>query len=176
MFRKFLAILSILFILPLTALEVQAKPWRGIVPLKSTRADVERLLGLPGKHGRYQFENERAYIHYTGGGPCDPVNTCLCVVSKDTVMSIYVELEVEMRFSTLKLAKKKYKKFVSPQDRTVATYSNEKDGIVYTVDEEHDEVIAIEYFPSDKDCQEAIQRRNRAAKRSARTALNILRT
>ena len=42
----------------------EAKSWRGITPLKSTRADVERLLGQPNGLGRYQFENERAYILY----------------------------------------------------------------------------------------------------------------
>jgi hypothetical protein len=31
----------------LTALSTRAKDWRGIVPLHSTRADVERLLGPP---------------------------------------------------------------------------------------------------------------------------------
>ena len=31
---------------------VQAKEWRGIVPLKSTRADVERLLGKTNGLGR----------------------------------------------------------------------------------------------------------------------------
>jgi hypothetical protein len=51
------------------AMLVQAKEWRGIVPLKSTRADVERLLGKPNGPGRYEFENERAYIDYAKG--CD---------------------------------------------------------------------------------------------------------
>jgi hypothetical protein len=43
-------------------------------------------------------------------GPCCPVNGCLCFVPDDIVISINVELEVEMRFSTLKIDKKKYKK------------------------------------------------------------------
>lgn len=80
------------FCLPTIA---QAKGWRGIVPLKSTRADVERLLGVPGKHGRYQFDEERAYVNYAGPGPCCPVNGCLCFVPDDIVISINVELEVE---------------------------------------------------------------------------------
>jgi hypothetical protein len=159
-----------LLTLMLTAVETEAKGWRGIVPLKSTRADVERLLGLPGKHGRYQFENERAYIDYAGPGPCAPENACLCAVSEDTVISIHVQLEVEMRFSALKLDKKKYKKFVSPQDRRVATYSNRKDGIIYTIDEKHDDVTAIEYLPTAKDCEQALKRQNRNAKRPAKTS------
>jgi hypothetical protein len=175
MIVKSVSILGMLLTLTLTAVKAEAKGWRGIVPLKSTRADVERLLGLPGKHGRYQFENERAYIDYAGTGPCAPENACLCTVSEDTVLSIYVELEVEMSFSALKLNKKKYKKFVSPQDRTVATYSRDKDGIIYTVNEEHDEIIAIEYYPTTKDCEQALKRQNRNAKRPAKTSSKHLR-
>ena len=169
---KVLNILVMLLTLTLTAVEADAKGWRGIVPLKSTRADVERLLGLPGKHGRYEFENERAYIEYAGTGPCAPENACLCTFSEDTVLSIHVELEVEMRFSTQKLDKKKYKKFVSPQDRTVASYSNRKEGIIYTVDEEHDDVTDIQYLPTTKDCEQALKRQNRNAKRPAKTSSN----
>jgi hypothetical protein len=135
----------------------KAKAWRGIVPLKSTRADVERLLGLPGKYGRYQFDEERASIDYAGKGPCNPVNTCLCFVSEDTVISIHVMLEVERRFSGLNIESKKYEKHVSPQDPNVATYSNDEEGIIYTVNEENDDVTAIEYLPTAKDCKEIIR-------------------
>lgn len=144
----------------LPTMNPQAKEWRGIVPLKSTRADVERLLGSPGAHGRYQFKNERAYIHYAEGS-CNRVNDCLCLVSEDTVSSIYVQLEVEMRFSTLQLDKTKYKKYTSPQNPAIATYSNDEEGIIYTVDEENDDVIAIEYLPSAKDCQDIVKNRRR---------------
>ena len=64
---------TILKVIPIFALclycakLVQAKEWRGIVPLKSTRADVERLLGKPNGLGRYEFDNERAYIDYAKG-------------------------------------------------------------------------------------------------------------
>jgi hypothetical protein len=93
---------SICLMLLLTA-SSQAKEWRGIIPLKSTRADVERLLGKPGAHGRYQFENERAVIDYAEGS-CDKANNSReCLVSVDTVLTIYVTLEVEMRFSKLNL-------------------------------------------------------------------------
>ena len=162
----------LLLTLILTAVEADARGWRGIVPLKSTRADVERLLGLPGKHGRYQFENERAYINYRGTGPCAPENVCSCTVPEGTVLSIHVALEVEMSFSALRLDKKKYEKYVSPQDPTVATYSNEKDGIIYTVDQKHDDITDIQYLPAEKDCEQALKRQNRDAKRRARTLNN----
>ncbi len=163
--RYLLGIIAILlaFCLPTIA---QAKAWRGIVPFKSTRADVERLLGLPGKHGRYQFDRERASIEYASAGPCHPVNGCLCFVSENTVTSIYVELEVEMRFSTLKIDMKKYKKYISPQNPALASYSNDEEGIIYTV--EDDDVTAIEYLPTAKDCQDVMRRAKPAGVQSSR--------
>jgi hypothetical protein len=139
--------------LPIVA---QGKGWRGIVPLRSTRADVERVLG-PGKNDHYQFDEERVHVNYVEG-ECNPVNGCLCFVPKGTVISIYVQPEVEMRFSKLNIDKKKYEKFVSSKDPNVATYSNDKEGIIYTVNEENDDVIAIEYLPTAKDCQDVMRR------------------
>jgi len=158
MARAPLTTIGIFVALLISAINVRAEAWRGIVPLQSTRADVERLLGKPGEHGRYQFDKERAYIEYAGTGPCAKVNRCLCKVSEDTVISIYVELEVEMSFSGLKLDQRNYKKFISRGDRTVATYSNHRKGIIYTVDEKDDDVTAIEYLPTAKDCKNVSRR------------------
>jgi hypothetical protein len=163
---KSLSFIGMVLVLMLTTVKAQVGGWRGIVPLKSKRADVERLLGQPGKHGRYQFERERAYINYAGAGPCHPNNTCLCFVTEDIVISIRVELEVEMRFSTLKIDKKKYKKYISPQNPDLASYSNDEEGIIYTV--EDDDVTAIEYLPSAKDCQDVMRRAKRAGVQSSR--------
>src|SRR5712691_11509742 len=62
---KNLAIRFVFLLLPLTVFagNVNAEPWRGIVPLKSTRSDVERLLGkpLPGNmnfYVTYKLESE----------------------------------------------------------------------------------------------------------------------
>jgi len=51
-----------------------AKEWRGIVPLKSTRADVERLLGEPKQKSSfayyYRFHDELAVVWFQSR-PCD---------------------------------------------------------------------------------------------------------
>ena len=73
------------------------------------------------------------------------------------MISIYVELEIEMSFSGLKLDKKHYTKFINRKDPTIATYSNEEIGIIYTVDEKNDDVTAIEYLPTAKDCQDVLR-------------------
>jgi len=52
-----LATLILLFAVVCIAVKVNAEPWRGIVPLKSTRLDVERLLGKP-QPGEMRFSFE----------------------------------------------------------------------------------------------------------------------
>lgn len=74
--RYLLGIIAILlaFCLPTIA---QAKAWRGIVPLHSTRADVERLLGEPATSSLvakcrcfYDLGDETVTILYANGLGC----------------------------------------------------------------------------------------------------------
>ncbi len=148
----------------------QGKGWRGIVPLRSTRGDVERLFG-PGTNDHYQSDQERVHVNYAGEGNCNPVNGCVCLVRKDTVISIYVQPEYEMSFSKLNLDRKKYEKYASPEDPTVATYSNDREGIIYTVDEKNDDVMAIEYLPTDKDCKDLLRNKARVKKSRQNTRI-----
>lgn len=56
----------------LVASDTEAKSWRGIVPLQSTRTDVERLLGRS-KNDIYKVEDQVVYIEYSRF-PCDHHN------------------------------------------------------------------------------------------------------
>lgn len=71
-----------------------------------------------------------------------------------------------MRFSALKIDKKKYEKYISPQNPALVSYSNEEEGIIYTV--EDDDVTAIEYLPAAKDCQDVLRRAKPAGVQSSR--------
>lgn len=157
-------------LLPQTA---WSKDWRGIVPLKSTRADVERRFGKPDKWGGYDVKNERVSFEY-GGGPCKGIylalgkDNCKCLAAEDAVMSIFVEPKVTRRISDLKLDMTKYRRApVSPFPQTFV-YENEADGIVYTVDESEDELMHITYYPSSADCQDIIAKRAPAIRNSWR--------
>src|SRR6266480_478089 len=108
-FEKMVRFVAFCIVLALSAINSSAKEWRGIVPMRSTRADVERLLGPPGEHGRYQFENERGYVEYATGS-CHDKNNCLCFIPEDTVLNVYVQLETFLRFSSIKLNKRNYEK------------------------------------------------------------------
>lgn len=133
-----------------------AKEWRGIVPLKSSRGDVERLLGAPNTLGRYQFDKERAYIDYAKG--CDQMNDCLCLVPKDTVISIFVTLENDLKIADLKLNLTKFMKTRGTHLPGMVNYTNEEDGISYTVDEDDNEVTHIAYLPTRRDCRRLVNR------------------
>jgi hypothetical protein len=58
----------ICFLLVISERAVTAKEWRGIVPLKSTRVDVERLLGAPTKSSQsslyYNLSREIVVIEF----------------------------------------------------------------------------------------------------------------
>ena len=160
---KILIIVSMLTIvfLPQT---VSAKDWRGVVPLKTTRAEVERRFGKPDEKGWYEIKDERASFDY-GDGPCKGLylslgeDNCKCLADDTAVMSIFVQPTVKRKISELRLNVKQYNKIaISPFPDTFA-YENLEEGIVYTVDELEDEVKHITYYPSYSDCREIIAKR-----------------
>jgi hypothetical protein len=154
MWRISIGAILTLLVFTVTA-DCYAKSWRGITPLKSTRADVERLFGKPNDRGRYEMENERAYIIYSEG-PCivgyqnlgKP--KCECFVEEGTVLRIAVSLD-----SAVALPKMDMTKFSRKQLRSnlrLFTYSDLTDGVVYTVNESNRTLTDIDYWPSAADC------------------------
>ena len=145
------------------ATTVVGKEWRGLTPLKSTRADVERSLGKPNELGRYESQNERVIITYSEG-PCNGafgglINAnCECLVAKDIVLKIAVTFDSPVKVSKLRIDKKKYERTaVDAAYRPTATYSDFTEGIVYTIRESDDAVMNIDYFRSAKDCEDVIR-------------------
>ena len=100
----------------------EAKQWRGITPLKSSRAEVESLLGKPNELGFYQIENDRAIIFYSEG-QCENPDKCECVVPKDTVLKINVTFEYGLKLSKFNLDNGRYTKDKAPSDPQ-STYSD----------------------------------------------------
>lgn len=154
-----LGVMGALLVLAM-ARESNAKSWRGITPIKSTRTDVERLLGKPNDLGRYEIENERAYIFYSNG-PCNrgyqnlAKQKCECLVEKDTVLRIAVTLERHVAASAIDKAKLSRKPLRS--NVPMSTYSDLADGVVYTVDESERTLTAIDYWPSATDCTQIVR-------------------
>lgn len=113
--------------------------------------------------GRYEFEDERAYIEYAKG--CDQLKVCLCLVPKDTVISIFVTLESDLKLSQVKIDGSEYKKSRSVHLPSIVNFTNDEEGITSTVDEADGDVMHITYLPAAGDCQKLIHRALRAPRR-----------
>jgi hypothetical protein len=141
-------------LLPVLCISSRAKEWRGIVPLHSTRTDVERLLGLP-KTDRsdtivYETDEERISIEFSKG-PCN-VEFSSWNVSAGTVISIWVTPKLpRLNTRDLHLNQKGYIKFRDDHRLEVVHYRNEAEGIEYNVHEETGEIGLIKYFPAAAD-------------------------
>jgi hypothetical protein len=139
-----------------------AKEWRGIVPLKSMRIDVERRFGKPDKWGNYQVGDERVGFDYSDG-PCTDLyralgkDNCYCLLKIGTVTSISVKPTAQRRVSDLKLDMEKFKRTpISPFPYTFE-YSNRTEGITYEVDESDNTIRNIEYYAAAVDCENIIK-------------------
>lgn len=138
---------ALLVILP-TCAQVTAAPWHGVTPLRSTRADVARLLGPPNLDGRYyEIDNFTVHIDYSDG-PCQKGRSGWNV-PRDTVVSLSLAPTQELKFATLKIDKKKYKKSQDAELPEVIYYTNEAEGVTISVSE--GEVRNIYYTPAAKD-------------------------
>ncbi|HZN07866.1 MAG TPA: hypothetical protein VFB65_13820 [Pyrinomonadaceae bacterium] len=123
--------------------------WRGIVPLHSTRADVERLLGQPTEPCRciYKTDDEVIRVEYAVRG-CEN-NSSGWNVARDTVVSLRVTPKKWQRFSDLGFDEKEFTKRVE-FDNPTTHYTNKAKGVRYTVTE-MGMVYYVTYIPATKD-------------------------
>jgi hypothetical protein len=129
-----------------------AKPWRGIVPLHTTRVAVEEKLGPPsmdrGDTVVYEYQDERASIEYSKG-PCS-VEFSPWNVPRDTVLSIWITPKSYLTAAHVE-SDKNMKKVRDEHRPQVIYYINEKDGIEYSVDEQTNLVGLVRYLPAAAD-------------------------
>lgn len=122
--------------------------WRNkfrIVPLHSTRADVERLYGVSDDSCRcvYRTVNETIDVTYATtpcGGPTFGWN-----VPNDTVLSFTVTLHIMPRLSESALDLNGFVQRYSPEDVATTYYTNVEKGILLAVQDGR--VINVKYFP-----------------------------
>lgn len=127
----------------------KAKEWRGIVPLQSTRADVERLLGDASAKKQlttYQTKQEAVSVLYASGPPCGNDAGSEWNVPKDTVVSITVSPKDRVSLSELKIDLTTYDRSSGVHRPNIITYLNKQEGI--RIETFQDEVMSITYFPS----------------------------
>jgi hypothetical protein len=123
--------------------------WRGIVPLHSTRADVERLLGQSTEPCRcvYRTDDEVIRVEYADRGcKIDPSGW---KVARDTVVSFRLTPKKWQRFSDLGVDEKEFTKSIE-FDNPTRHYTNKEKGVRYTVTETG-MVYDVTYTPATKD-------------------------
>ena len=152
----------------LMAIRANAEPWRGIVPLKSTRSDVERLLGKPSPgnmkfYVTYELESEQVRVRYADKTLCTRTDDCECHVPDDTVLTVVVRLKNKPKFSTLGLDMSKFHPIVNPENPNNVAYSNSDAGIMYVTSKRDDLVSYVQYSPTAQDCFDANKGRSISA-------------
>jgi len=132
----------------LTARVTQAKEWRGVVPLHSSRADAERLFGQSrSDYWQYDFEEERAHITYADG-QCEEGLPGGWNVPKDTVIEIYTVPKKDLKLSDVLTPGKDYRQIRAAHTQHIY-YVDAEEGVRYTV--MGGMVQSISYIPSAKD-------------------------
>jgi hypothetical protein len=127
--------------------------WKGIAPLHSSRADVERLLGTPSTPCKnlcsYETKSEVVLVRYSGDS-CTNNEDNRWRVPAGTVISVTINLQERPRFSNLKLNRKKFTKTNDPELHGYTSYTSAELGVHYSVNAEG-RVYSINWFPSLKD-------------------------
>src|SRR5215217_5430904 len=108
--KGYLFCLSILLV---STVPTFAKSWRGIEPAHSTSGDVERLLGPPNVEKSkfswtYDFPEERAFIHFSSGEPCEEGLADGWKFPKDTVVYIEIYPGAESKWADVRTPGKDY--------------------------------------------------------------------
>jgi hypothetical protein len=154
--KETLRILLLASLLGGLVLVVTAETWNGLTPLKSTRGDVERILGLPTAHGFYQLEVGKVRIFYGAGDR--EADTCWGRAPVEVVTRISISLDVTFPISqirnrsSLQLTRNSH----HPDN---ATYSDEKKGIQYHFGMDDGEVYDLTYWPNKKDCDNHVNQK-----------------
>ena len=142
---KGLLLLLVLFVLAQGAL---AAEWRGIIPLRSTRADVVRLFGecANAEVGcEFMLPNEEILITFS------TVDTCPAGVPPHTVLIVQRELQTGTTLQALGLDQRRFESFnpAFRRDRDYRGYMDEKSGLL--LKSFRGEIFQINYIPTKKE-------------------------
>ena len=149
--RRIIQIIAVLLFAafqPAFSGQVPQRGWQGIVPLHSTRTEVEAKLGKPSGacQCRYETSNEAVVVDYAKG-PCKG-SPHGWNVAAGTVLQFTVLPKLKLSLAQLGLKEKEYARSEGIGE-TAVYYTSVPAGIKYSV---HDsEVHSISYIPSRSD-------------------------
>ena len=135
-----------IFIAIATSQVCPSKGWRGIIPLKSTRADVERILGPPTDKSLLTYLPDKSVVVQYSLRPCDDGWN----VPPDTVIAFGIRLDPRVPIADLRLDLTKYKKVRGDSDVSDDFYyKDEEAGFAISVRDGM--VVEYVYEPTAKD-------------------------
>ncbi len=147
--KLFCLVVFVLLIPASRVLTCGQQSWKGIVPLVTTKEQIEKTLGHPNAGGFYEFDDKRVFIKYVET-QCEEIKRCDCLVPRGTVQFVDIEIYYDLYLKDLKLNKKVFTKTRNSHLPDVYTYSNHKSGLVYEVQD--GKVTHIYYYESTNTC------------------------
>ena len=144
----------IILVIFVSVLLTQEKGWRGIVPLHSTRKDVEQLVGKPkaSRASTYVLKDGRITVFYSDG-VCENGDEIDWNVPRDTVVNMKFEPNGTLTIADLKLDMTKYERFDDPHAQIIVHYYSTEEGVRIGASRLRgvEEVRYITYEPAPKD-------------------------
>jgi hypothetical protein len=154
---KSLTLLIVILIVFLDCYSVYAKPWRGIEPLHSTRADVERLIGshlvrCGGSACIYELDEETVFVLYSTDSSCKNDDAASAWrVPVGTVIEIGVRFKEDKPLSELQFDFSKFERIEDKHLPGWIYYVNVDEGV--RVEGGLKTASSVRYFQSAKDNQ-----------------------
>lgn len=144
-------VIACVCVLLATCLHAGAQGWRGIVPLHSSREDVERVAGVkPESNGiTYVLKDERLNVVYSKGG-CEKGRGVEWDVPPGTVLGITIYPRVKLLLSDVRADLYGFEKFISPHEPDAVYYNNDREGVSIGT-RPGGEVFVIQYLPAAAD-------------------------
>lgn len=154
--RYFFSSISTLFIVFGMYFPSQAADWRGIEPLKSTRSQVEQILGVKGEEAAgivvYNTEAEKVFVEYSLG-KCNESAESEWDINKEVVISIKIYPKNSIFIRDLGIDLIGFEKtLISADLPNMFRYTDTKTGISVTIDANSpdggDAVASFGFYPT----------------------------
>ena len=125
-----------------------AQQWRELVPLETSRGNVEKLLGAYQISDLgYRVADGNLLVIYSLGR-CSGTGNAGWNVARDTVVSYTFYPKRKWKFRRLKLDWTKVQRIGSEDTPSISAFINKVDGVLYEVDGGY--VRSVEYFPPER--------------------------
>ncbi len=150
--KRNFAIISIIILVYVVSGNGQSNSWNGLIPLRSTRIDVEKLLGQPTDKfygNSFDYKTEKLFVRANySERQCDSGWD----IPKDTLISMTVyDGNNSKSFDELKLDRSKFSKSVD--DAFYGSWRNSEEGLIYYFSNVESELQSITYIPKKSDNQ-----------------------